>query len=128
MKGGNFLWLVFFGAGLLLLGGGGIVGSAAPFKTDVLAVLVVEETDTRTPELDAIEGAIQQAVTAAKGDYRRLDKDQSDLSKDSPWVQEAWKAKGPSVPWVIGANARTGVSQPLTADSIKALSPLGVGK
>ncbi len=129
MKGGNFIWLMFFGVGLLLLGGGGIIGSAAPFKTDVLAVLVVEETEQLTTELDSTIKAVESATTAAKGSWRRLDKDQSDLSKDEQWVQDAWKVKGATVPWIVAADKRTGINQalpPVAADAVKALSGMGV--
>ena len=102
------------------------IGGKAPFKTDALSVLIVEETEQRTPAIDSLAGTIEHAVDVAKGKHRRLDKDQSDLSLDEPWVAEAWKAKGATVPWIVAADSRRGVSQPLTTDSLKALSILGV--
>lgn len=131
MKGFSFLFLAMIAAALLMLSGGGLViGNPPPFKTDALTVLIVEETDQRTTQLEAIEGAVKQAVEAAKGSFRRLDKDQTDLSKDDPWVAEAWKVKGAGVPWIVGADIRTGVNQTLPtstpADAVKLLAPLGV--
>ena len=113
-----------------VLSGGSIGGVAPPFKTDTLSVLVVEETDEATLKSEAAIDAVKDAVTQAKGRYRRLDKDQTDLSKDDLWVQDAWKAKGETVPWVVGATPRSGVSKALPVDSREAavgtLAPLGV--
>ena len=107
-----------------------VIGGNAPFKTYKLSVLIVEETSQRTTQLDAIFNAIQTATVAAGGRFQKLDKDQTDLSQDDQWVQDAWKAKGASVPWLVAADSRRGVSQALpttsAADALKVLSPLGV--
>ena len=105
------------------------IGNRAPFVTDKLSVLIVEETDKRTPALDAVFIATQKAALAAGGRYRQLDKDQRDLSMDEKWVQDAWIVKGEAVPWIVAATPRTGVNQalpPAPDEALKLLSPLGV--
>jgi len=104
-------WFVLNGGAI------GIGGDPAPFKTDVLSVLVVEETDNATTQAESAIDAVKDAVEASKGRFRRLDKDQKDLSKDDQWVQDAWKVKGDSVPWVVGATARKGVNKALPTTS-----------
>ncbi len=136
MKGGNFLWLIFFGVGLLLLGGGGIGGGAAPFKTDVAGCLIVEESDDRakltTGQMDVLlgqsDGSVRKYCTDHKIDFRLLDKDNS-AEMDADWLKVAFpiaKIKTP-LPWIIAANARTGGSQTVTttADALKILTPIG---
>jgi hypothetical protein len=122
--------LLLIGGGLLFLSGGGSpFAPSAPFKADKLSVLIVEETAQRTPAIDAAANAVKQAVDSAKGNFRRFDKDQTDFANDEPWVAEAWKAKGSSVPWIVGSNGHTGVNQSLPAapaDAVKLLSPMGV--
>lgn len=131
MKGGNFLWLILLGVGLLLLsGGGGVIGAAPPFKTDKLSVLIIEETKDRTTQLENIYSAVEKATKAAGGNFQKLDQNNSDQSMNDDWVKEAFKLKGASVPWVVAATAKTGINQALPttsdADAIKLLSPLGV--
>lgn len=105
------------------------IGVRPPFATDKLSVLIVEETDQRTTDADAVMHAVRRGVETASGRYRQLDKDQRDLSMDEPWVQDAWKVKGNNTPWIVGATPRSGVNAALpnqSADAIKLLSPLGV--
>jgi hypothetical protein len=122
--------LLIIGIAWFLLNGGIGGGSAPPFKTDKLAVVVFEETADRTTQEDAAVGAVSQAVNALGGRFRRLDKDQVDLSLDEPWVRDAAKVKGTVYPWVVGATPRAGVNKtlPITspAEAVKALQPLGV--
>ncbi len=110
--------------------GGGVGGGAVPFKTDTLSVLVVEETDQATTQTESAIDAVRDGVDTAKGRFRRLDKDQKDLSKDEQWVQDAWKVKGETVPWVVGATPRKGVNKALPTasreEAVGTLSPLGV--
>lgn len=110
--------------------GGGVGGGPVPFKTDTLSVLVVEETSDSTTASEAAIGAVKDVVVAAKGRFRRLDKDQTDLSKDEQWTQDAWKVKGTEVPWVVGATSRKGVNKALPTatreEAVGALAPLGV--
>lgn len=105
------------------------IGAKPPFPADKLSVLVVEETADRTPTLESTYDAIEAAVKAAGGNWRKLDKNQPEPTLDEPWVQAAWKVKGPSTPWIAAATPRAGVNQALpanAADAIKLLSPLGV--
>lgn len=111
-----------------------IVGKPAPFKTDRLAVLIVEETADRgklsSGQLDAMlstaSGSVRDYVAMHGGDFRLLDKD-ANPSQDAAWVQEAFKVQRPGVPWIVAANPSTGFSVPLTpADEVlKELAPLG---
>ena len=125
----DWLYVLVISLALSFTVGGGVVGGVAPFKADKLCVLVVEETAARTRALDAIYGAVEAATKKAGGDYRILDKDQSNLSLDSQWVQDAFKLKGPP-PWIVAADKWRGVNQSLPtsspADAVKILSPLGV--
>ena len=115
---------------LIVALGGGVVGAPPPFKTDKLSVLVIEETDQRTPQLENIYSAIEKATKAAGGNWQKLDQNNTDQSMNYEWVQAAWKVKGESVPWVVAATPRTGINQalPVTseAEALKTLSPLGV--
>lgn len=128
--------------GLLLLASGKgcdfVGGGKAPFATDKLSVLIVEETGQRgqltSTQLDALlstaPGSVRDIVDKAGGSIRLLDKDQEDFSDEEPWVKaawEAWKASGGQPPWIEAADARTGFAGPVTTegDVIKQLAPLG---
>lgn len=128
------LWLAVYGGQI-----GGctlpVIGSPPPFKTTLpLAVLVVEESADRgklsSGQLDAIlstaPGSVRDYVTSHKGEFRLLDKDETP-TLDAPWVQEAFAVKRDSVPWIVAASPRTGLSAPMGAapEVLKSLEPLG---
>lgn len=93
----------------------------APFKTDKpLALLILEENDERnayTPgQLEAMQslagpGSVHAVVDAIPGaEFRLLDKDQTDFSRDQPWVAEAFKvaAEKNVRPWIVVSTAGGG--------------------
>jgi len=131
--------MLWAAAAVLLLtsgqvGGCGVVGAPPPFKTDKLAVLIVEESADRgklsSGQLDAIlstgPGSVRDYVAKHGGDFRLLDKDTSP-SLEAPWVQAAFAVERRGVPWIVAATPRTGFSVPLTPapEVLKELEPLG---
>lgn len=112
-----------------------VIGGGAPFQTDKLGVLIVEEGEKRRSlppsQVTVITSRLlQDAVEKLGGELRRLDVS-DDPSRDAPWVQAAWKVERKSLPWIVAANRGTGISQPLPAtldETFKALSPLGVAQ
>lgn len=137
------LWLLIIVAFVLLFGSkvDGPVDSNAPFKTDKLSVLILEETEVRVSlplsqlaVLDASDDSSVRAwVANHQGEFRLLDVSQ-DPTRDSQWVQDAYKAakeaKEFKTPWVVAANERSGVNQalPLDTEATKTLlKPLGKG-
>lgn len=116
----------------LLMRGGGSIGGSAPFPAERLNVLVVEETsqrgsltaDQRAALTGTAEGTMIAAVKKRGGEFRIIDKDQTDLSKDAPWVAKAFAVERKSVPWIVTAGPSRGVSEPLpatTAEILKAV-------
>ncbi len=132
MKGGNFLWLMFFGVGLLLLGGGGIVGGAAPFPAEKLSVVVLHDSSKVGSVPVWVDGADVSAVRgwveSVGGEFRLLDPD----NKDNEHLADKWKAAAAvphaSLPWMAGATPRRGISEALPVkreDALSHLAPLG---
>lgn len=129
------LVIFLFGLALLMRGGVGIGGSA-PFETNKLSVLIVEETAQRgsltadqRAALTAIgDGSMIAAVKARGGEYRIIDKDQTDLSKDVPWVAKAFAVERKSVPWIVAAGPSHGVSEPLPATTDEILKAVESAK
>jgi len=127
VKGGNFLWLMVFGIGLLLLGGGSPLSPSAPFKTDKLSVLVVEESSERgkytSDQLNIIQStdpkSVKVAVESKGGRFFVLDKDNaSALEKADDWVKEAFpKVSANPPPWIAGANTKSGFSIPMATEA-----------
>lgn len=129
--------LVFtFGGGRVTVG----PTTKAPFKTNGLSVLIIEEVDDRIKlspkQLTAITSTDDKSVRywveqVQKGDFELLDV--TDVpSRNTQWVQDAYKAakeaKDFKTPWVIAANSTKGVNQPLGVDEfaiLEALKPLG---
>jgi hypothetical protein len=110
------------------------VTNPPPFKTDKLAVLVIEETEERgkltSGQLDVLmgtaDGTVRNWVTKNGGDFRLVDVS-TPPTLDSQWVQDAFKVEHKSLPWMVAANLSTGASEAVTttADALKALQPLG---
>lgn len=124
--------LIFFAVvGLLLWQAmqGGIVGTHPPFKADKLCVLIVEETAARgsytkgqrAAIMGTAPGSLIATVKARNGEYRILDKDQSNLANDAPWVAAAFAVPHPELPWIVAAGPKSGVSQKLPDDAVKLL-------
>ncbi len=130
MKGGNFLWLALVGVGLLLLSGGGLIGTPPPFKTDTLAVLVVEESTPGDQSNVPVwvnstkAGSVRDYVNnTRKGRFELLDQhNPTDLAKQE-W-KDAMSVKRDSVPWMVAAGPSTGVSQALPATEAETLKIL----
>lgn len=135
------LWLLILIAFVLLFGGNvsGPITSKAPFKTDKLSVLILEETENRSSlsigqlaVLDASdESSVRAWVVNNSGEFRLLDTSDTP-TRDAQWVQEAFKVaketKEFKTPWIIAANATRGVNQtlPVDTDATKSLlNPLG---
>lgn len=104
-------------------GGGGIVGAAPPFKTDVLAVLVVEEStpgDGNAPVWvnSTKAGGVRDYVEATrKGKFRLLDQHNPTGLVNQEW-KDALAVERKSVPWIVAAGPRSGFSRalPVSAD------------
>ena len=130
MKGGNFVWLMVFGIGLLLLGGGSPLSPSAPFKTDKLAVMVVEEStpgdNSNAPVWvnSTKAGGVRDYVEKTRsGKFRLIDQNNpSDLASQE-W-KDALAVKRDSVPWIVAAGTRTGFSKPLPATAAETLKLL----
>lgn len=100
---------------------------AAPFVTDKPRVLLVEEsldrrnyTSEQLAVVDATAAGSVRAVLLAKGgELHVIDEDTpADKLQLAPaWVQAAFKVPRQSVPWVVGADSRTGFSMPLTGQA-----------
>lgn len=112
--------------------GGGVIGGSAPFQTDKLSVLIVEETaqrgsltaDQRAAILATAPGSLIATVKERGGEYRVIDKDQTNFALDAPWVAKAFAVDRKSVPWIVTAGPSRGVSEPLpatTAEILKAV-------
>jgi hypothetical protein len=131
------LWLlaVWMAAG----DGGGcnfpLVNDPPPFKTDKLAVLVVEEQDDRNlyapGQREAMiaqsgSGSIRGYVDAKGGDYLLLDDDHVLTPQTAPWVAEAFgKAKGRKLPSIIAATPSSGLGpRELPKDASETISLL----
>lgn len=115
--------LILFVAWVLL--SGSIGGGAPPFKTEVGAVLVVEETGKHREYTESQLNAIQatdeksiQALAKARGwQYFVLDVDDKDAFKNAaPWVTEAFKVERGELPWAVGATPESGFSAHLTSE------------
>lgn len=127
MKGGNFVWLMVFGIGLLLLGGGSPLAPSAPFKTDKLSVLAVEESSERgkytQDQLNILQAtdakSVKATVEGKGGRFFVLDKDNAGaLEKADDWVKAAFpKLKDNPPPWIAGANTKSGFSIPLATEA-----------
>lgn len=108
-------------------GGGAIIGAAPPFKTSVPAILIVEESAEHgkytADQLNVISatdaGSVKAIIESAGGQFQVIDKDvpANALAMSAPWVQEAFKVKRDSSPWVVGASSSTGFSVPLTNEA-----------
>lgn len=127
MKGTGFLLLMFIGAGLLLLSGGSVIGSAPPFPTDKLSVLVIEETaergsytaDQRNVITATGPNSIKGKVEAKGGRFHSIDESipPDKLSLAPQWVQDAFKVKRDGRPWIAGATPKRGFSMKLDSES-----------
>lgn len=99
-----------------------VVVPAAPFKTDKLAVLIVEETKNRAALPVWVDSTLPESlrgvVKTRGGDFKLLDADQKDFANQPPWVAEAFKVPHPELPWIVAAGPQTGFSRklPATAD------------
>lgn len=112
-----FILLIIVGAlGPLFQGGG-----KAPFKTDQLSVLIIEETrlrDKLTPDQRAAilavgEGSLDAKIKQRGGRFYILDVENTDLSQMPKWAQDAAAVPHPTVPWIIAAGPKRGSSEPL---------------
>jgi len=103
-----------------------------PFKTDKLAVLIIEETAERgrlkqghlAAIMSTAPGSVIATVTARGGEYRILDKDQTNFANDRPWVKDAFAVPHPELPWIVAAGPKSGFSQKLpdtVAETLKLL-------
>ena len=115
----------------------GPIVSPAPFQSDDLCVLIVEETDDRNNytagQREAISGttASSPRKLAKDGNFIVLDKDNPPKADASPqWLQDAWAKKGDSLPWIVAASKKGGFSKLLpgevnaTLDLLKPLANL----
>ena len=113
---------------LLLTGGAG--GSAAPFKTDKLAGVVIHDANdaANLPKwTDATDAKSVRAWFAANGgEFRTLGQD-----ADNEFLGPQWKAalavKRASLPWFVAATPKRGVSMPATDEAavLSALNKMG---
>lgn len=110
----------------MALGGGGTIGASPPFKTDKLAVLVVEESAAHasytSDQLNIIQStdptSVKVAVESRGGQFQVIDLDTADNLQNAPkWVADALAVKRDSVPWIVGATPRSGFSVPLAAEA-----------
>lgn len=116
--------------------GGGLISSPAPFKTDILRMLIIENTEDResyTPDqraaiLGTAEGSLIATVKARGGEYRILDKDQTDLSASPPWVAEAFAVPHEAIPWIVTAGPKSGTSEALPPKMPEILGALEAAK
>lgn len=105
------------------------VSITAPFATDKLAVMVVEESD---PNQDATAptwvnstraDSVRAYVEKRGGAFRLIDQhNPSDLA-DKEW-QDALAVKRDSIPWIVAAGKQTGISQPLPATAKETIALL----
>lgn len=114
----------------MLTRGGGVIGGSAPFPSDKLSVLVVEESsDHNTPAW--VNGtsatAVRTLVKAQDGEMLLLDQ-HDDMAKMAPKWQAAMKVERKSLPWIVASDGRRGFSAPVTTqdDAMKLLAPMGV--
>jgi hypothetical protein len=134
VKGTGWLWLMFVGAGLLLLIGGGVIGSPPPFVTDKLAVLVIEESadrgnytqDQRNVITATDPKSVRATVEAKGGEFQVIDDTipADKLLLAPTWVQAAFKVQRASKPWIVGATPSRGFSAPVTTEA-DALAKVG---
>lgn len=98
---------------LLLLLPDGV--SLAPFPADRLTVLIVEETDPRSPAVAAAINSAdwQELVQSRGGQWRALDDDLDPDSLKEPWKSAMKLAQEKSVPWVFVSNGVSGFDSAL---------------
>ena len=104
-----------------------VVVADAPFKTDKPSVLVVEESadhgkltlDQRAVMDSTHPESVKATVEGKGGHFQVIDKDMpaDKLAIAPAWVQEAFKVPRQSLPWIVGADARSGFSAPLTTEA-----------
>lgn len=106
--------------------GGSLPGvSPAPVSTPV--VLIVEETEARTPELATIlngEKLESYLQSNWQGKWRVLDQDADMQHADASWQAALQAAKGHErfkPPWLLVSNGRSGWQGPLPTDSAEAV-------
>lgn len=119
--------LVLLITGKVLVGGG--IGGSAPFETDRLSVLVVEESrGNSTPAW--VNGtsatSVRTWVANQGGEFLLLDQEDDTSKLDKRW-QDAMKVERKTIPWIVASNGRRGFSEPVTTQeqAMKQLSPLG---
>jgi len=122
--------LVVLAIAWLLLSGGSIGGGTAPFKTDVLSVLVIEES---TPGENANApawinstkaGGIRDYVeNTRKGKFRLIDQHNPTDLASQEW-KDAMAVKRDSVPWIVAAGPKSGFSKALPATAAETLKLL----
>lgn len=116
--------------------GGGIIGGSAPFPAEKLSVLIVEETsqrgsltaDQRAAITATAPGSLIATVKERGGEYRVLDKDQADFVQQPPWVALAFAVERKSLPWIVTAGPKRGVSEPLPATTAEILKAVEAAK
>lgn len=115
----------------------GKVGGKAPFKTDKLSVLILEETTQRPSytqdQLFAITGngpgSVDEAVKLRGGEFYPLDVNNTDLKLMPQWVQDAAKVPHePDIPWIVTAGPKYGVSEPLPKSRVDILKAVEAAK
>jgi hypothetical protein len=115
---------------LIVALGGGVVGLPPPFKSAVLAVLVVEES---TPG-DSFNAPVWVNSTKAggvrdyvektrKGRFRLLDQHNPTDLANKEW-QDAMNVKRDSVPWIVAAGPNSGFSMALPATEAETMKLL----
>jgi hypothetical protein len=117
--------VLFVDLSALRLPGIPIIGTA-PFKTDKPSVLVIEESsdhvnytaEQRAVVLSTRPESVKATIEAKGGRFHVIDDDMpaDKLALAPPWVQEAFKVPHASIPWIVGADSRTGFSAPLTTE------------
>jgi len=103
---------------LLVVRNAGGGGGSAPFPTDKLSVLIVEEVQDRgklpLPQLSAINGTTWRAIVPLE--QRRVVDQNVTLTKEVQWVKDALAVKRDSLPWLVISDGKSGFSGPLPPD------------
>lgn len=103
--------------GLAMLTRGGGIGVSAPFATDKLSVLIVEQTEDRDDlppsQVSAIESTIWREYVISKGGEARVLEPEAKLSNEKPWVPLALAVKREKLPWLVISDGKRGFSGPL---------------
>lgn len=106
------------------------VVSTAPFKTDFLSVLIVEQTE-EVGSLPKSQQVVLQNNTQLRKwtkdngvDFRQIDADESGEFLDAKW-KAALAVPRKEVPWIVIANSKSGYSGPLPQTTDETIALIG---